>query len=447
MATVYLGKLRGPLGFSPIVAIKSLHAHLAKEASFVEMFLDEARLAARLRHTNIVPVIDVHEGDDGLFLVLEYVHGESLSRLLGLARDEKRGVPLAIVSAILCDTLRGLHAAHEAKDERGAPLGIVHRDVSPQNVLVGVDGVTRVLDFGIAKAEGRLTSTREGQVKGKLAYMAPEQLRGEELNRQTDVYAAAVVLWETLCGARLFAGANEGDTVTRALFAAVCAPSTLRAGLPAALDALVLRGLARERQDRFSSAKEMELALQAIVPPAPPSEVGAWVTGLAFESLEQRARLIAKLEADTANPAVSPAIAIDQISTAPKKRNSLRHGAIALGALSVLLVAVGLVARKESEKKTLTVAAASASEMFSASAQSSDSAAPTTSPAFAVASAASDAAPDRSHDTHATRHGHGISSPHAATSTSTSNAGCEVRNADGTIGFDTACLRAAPKKP
>src|ERR1700722_14969633 len=212
MATVHLGRLMGTGGFSRTVAIKRLLPQLARDPDFVAMFMDEARVAARIRHPNVVPTLDVLAADGQLLLVMEYVHGESLGRLLRTLRAERKRVPPAIASAILCGALHGLTAAPEAKSSgEGEPLGIVHRDVSPQNVLVGVDGVARVLDFGIAKAAGRTQTTREGNVKGKFAYMAPEQMNGEAVGRATDVYAAAVCLWETLTGERLFDADTEGQ--------------------------------------------------------------------------------------------------------------------------------------------------------------------------------------------------------------------------------------------
>src|SRR5579863_8618035 len=198
MATVHIGRLIGPVGFSRTVAIKRLHPQHAKEPDFVSMFLDEARLAARIRHPNVVPTLDVVATEGELFVVMDYVPGESLSRLAAATFAAGARFPLRAVVSIMAGSLHGLHAAHEAKSERGEPLGIVHRDVSPQNILVGIDGVARVLDFGVAKAAGRLHTTREGELKGKLAYMAPEQLETGTLTRQSDVYAAAVVLWETL---------------------------------------------------------------------------------------------------------------------------------------------------------------------------------------------------------------------------------------------------------
>jgi serine/threonine protein kinase len=191
MATVHLGRLLGPVGFSRTVAIKRLHAQFASDPEFVSMFLDEARLAARIRHPNVVPTLDVVATGGELFLVMEYVPGESIARLARALREQKQTLPTRILSAVMAGVLHGLHAAHEAKDERGHPLGIVHRDMSPQNVLVGTDGVARVLDFGVAKAAGRMQTTREGQIKGKLSYMPPEQLRGANVANPTSMRRAS----------------------------------------------------------------------------------------------------------------------------------------------------------------------------------------------------------------------------------------------------------------
>ena len=185
MATVHLGRLLGAAGFSRTVAIKRLHDGYAKDPEFVAMLLDEARLAALIRHPNVVPTLDVVAEDDELLVVMEYVEGDSVAHLTKLAQSAGQRVPVPFAAAILAQALHGLHAAHEARDKKGEPLGIVHRDVSPQNILVGVDGVARVLDFGIAKAASRATSTEDGQVKGKTAYMAPEQLQHGAVDRRT----------------------------------------------------------------------------------------------------------------------------------------------------------------------------------------------------------------------------------------------------------------------
>lgn len=293
MATVHLARLLGPVGFSRTVAIKRLHASFAQDPEFVSMFLDEARLAARIRHPNVVPVLDVVALDGELFLVMEYVQGESLARLL---RGFSRPIPVPIAARIAVDMLNGLHAAHEAKNERSEPLDIVHRDVSPHNILVGVDGIARVTDFGIAKAANRIQTTREGQLKGKLAYMAPEQLLEQPVDRRTDVYAASVVIWEALTGKRLFARDDPGATITRILQGQIAPPSSVAADVPAEVDEIVARGLTRESRDRFANAQEMALAIEHAVRLEPAARVGQWVAQVAATSLAERARAAAELE-------------------------------------------------------------------------------------------------------------------------------------------------------
>jgi serine/threonine protein kinase len=297
MASVHLGRLVGPGGFGRTVAIKRLHAKYAKDPDFVAMFLDEARLAARVQHPNVVPTIDIITTDGELFLVMEHVQGESLSRLIRAAIREAHGpIPLPVVSAILSGTLNGLHAAHDTKDERGKLLGIVHRDISPQNILVGVDGVPRVIDFGVAKAAGRVQTTQEGHIKGKLAYMAPEQLRQKGLDRTADLYAAAVVLWEALTLDRLFPGDNEAQIVAKVLAGRIPPPSELAPHISPELDAVTLRGLDRDPANRFATGREMASALESVVRPATPTEVGAWVASLAAEPLQRRVEQIAEFE-------------------------------------------------------------------------------------------------------------------------------------------------------
>jgi serine/threonine-protein kinase len=312
------------------------------------MFLDEARLAARVRHPNVASVIDVVEGQGEVVLVMEYIHGASLARLVHSAD----AVHPPIACAILCGVLTGLHAAHEAKNEHDEPLGIVHRDVSPQNIMVGVDGLPRVLDFGVAKARGRTQTTREGEIKGKLAYMPPEQLQGGVVNRQADVYSASVVLWELLTGRRLFDGPDEGSVIQRILFAPIDPPSRLVPGLPRGLDAIVMRGLSRERSSRFSTAREMALALQQGVNVASSAEVGDWVALHGEEDIERRAGLVAQIErADdcaSAESNASPAVPAPQ----RKRRIGKRLVAVALAAGAIAGAAV-LV--NHTKKATATV--------------------------------------------------------------------------------------------
>ncbi|MFO0675410.1 MAG: protein kinase [Polyangiaceae bacterium] len=295
MASVHLGRLLGPVGFARTVAIKRLHPQFAKDPEFVSMFLDEARLAARIQHPNVVQTLDVVAEGGELFLVMDFVRGETFGKLIRASRAAGAIIPLPILSAIVAGALHGLHAAHEARDETGDPLGIVHRDVSPQNILVGTDGVARVLDFGVAKAAGRIQTTQEGQLKGKMAYMAPEQLRANEVTRRTDIYAASVVLWEGITGRRLFDGDNQAFIYGRVLEGDIEPPSRF-AKIPIGLEAVVMRGLAMAPQARHATARDMAIELERAVRPAPPNEVGEWVQSIASAALEKRAAVIRSIE-------------------------------------------------------------------------------------------------------------------------------------------------------
>jgi serine/threonine-protein kinase len=299
MAAIHIGRLLGPVGFARTVAIKRLHPPLAKDPEFVAMFLDEARLAARIRHPNVVSTLDIVATEGELFVVMEYVQGESFARLMRQARTKREPIPQPIVAAIMVGVLHGLHAAHEARDEQGEPLRIVHRDVSPHNVLVGVDGAAHLIDFGIAKARGRVQVTRDGQIKGKLSYMPPEQLLGQGLDHRADVFAASIVFWEALTGRRLFEGIDDGDIYARVLHGEVEPPSLHTRGLDPSVDSIVLRGLARDRNARYPTAREMALAIEAVMPLATPSRVGAWVESLAGDSIAERMEQIADIEGGT----------------------------------------------------------------------------------------------------------------------------------------------------
>ena len=287
MATVHFGRLLGQAGFTRTVAIKRLHAQYAKDPEFAAMFMDEARLAARIHHPNVVATLDVVARDGELFLVMEYVPGESLSKLVKYAARQGEPIEPRIAVTIVAGFLHGLHAAHEARSERGEPLELVHRDVSPQNVLVGADGVPRVVDFGVAKAIGRVQSTREGQLKGKLSYMSPEQIQGLEVNRRSDVYAASIILWELLAERRLFDRESDAAVMLAVIAAEVVAPSTYAPGVPARLDRITLRGLARNPEERYRTALDMALDLEDAIPLALPSELGRWAQSVAGAELER----------------------------------------------------------------------------------------------------------------------------------------------------------------
>jgi len=263
MATVFLARRGGVGGFQRFVAIKRLHPHLQNEPEFVEMFLDEARLAALIHHPNVVPILEVGENEVGYYLVMEYVEGDTLSRIVARTMSLGQLPPRHVMLRMCLDTLAGLHAAHELRDDRGQLLGLVHRDVSPQNVLVGVDGTARITDFGVARASSRLTSTAHGKLKGKLAYMAPEQTRGDELDRRTDLFAMGIIIWEVLCARRLFKADSEAATLQRILVEPLRPPSEVLAGIPKAFDAVVLRALDRDQTKRYQNAADMADALEA----------------------------------------------------------------------------------------------------------------------------------------------------------------------------------------
>jgi serine/threonine protein kinase len=296
MATVYLARLNGEVGFGRTVAIKRLHPHLVGEQEFLAMFLDEARLAARIQHPNVVTTLDVVTEGRELFIVMEYVKGESLSRLLRFSQEAGQSIPIPVATAIGIQLLSGLHAAHEAHDENGYALSIVHRDVSPQNVLVGVDGVTRVLDFGIAKATTQLHTTREGQVKGKLAYMSPEQIFGAEVTRATDIYASGVVLWESLACRRLFQAETDGAVIKKILDGDIKPPSLFNPEVPPELDRVVLKALSKDAADRYATAHQMAEDVDQALHAASNMKVSQWVTALAGKGLAARSELVAEIE-------------------------------------------------------------------------------------------------------------------------------------------------------
>jgi eukaryotic-like serine/threonine-protein kinase len=298
MATVHFGRLDGAGGFSRVVAIKRLLTHLVQNREFTEMLLTEARLAARVRHPNVAATLDVVATKGDVLLVLDYVHGEALSTLCRTqAKEKKEQVPLPIAVGISLDMLQGLAAIHDATDEKGRSLSLVHRDVSPPNVLVGADGVARVLDFGIATALEHIEETAPERRKGKRGYMSPEQLRGERLTQRSDVFSAGIVIWELLALRRLFPADQEkepGEAVLRGDYPRV---SQYRPDVPLALDDIVMRALSSEPEARFGSMHELAEAVENAAPPrANARRIGEWVLDLARDALADRTRKVARVE-------------------------------------------------------------------------------------------------------------------------------------------------------
>ncbi len=297
MATVYVGRVRGPLGFSRLVAIKRAHPHLLEDQTFAKMLVDEAKLASRIHHPNVVAVLDIERDNRAsestdLRLVMEYVEGASLSDLLQAAESKPGALPAGVVVRIVLDACAGLQVAHELTDEQGGVLGIVHRDVSPHNILVGVDGLARLSDFGIAKETSKPGSTTTGSLKGKLAYMAPEYIGGGDIDARADVFALGVVLWEAIAQKKLFRGSNDLETLQRVATAIVPSLGEVSPAAAKAFDELLQVALARDPKERFSSARAFGNALEAEARSAgllaSHAEVAAVVRELAKDTLESR---------------------------------------------------------------------------------------------------------------------------------------------------------------
>lgn len=280
MASVYLARLSSVTSsgeFARWVAVKTIHAHIASHPRFVTMFLDEARLAAQLDHPNLCSVFDFGEDEGTYYLAMEYLHGETLGVLARHVWSCGLPMPFELSARIVADAARGLHAAHELKLKDGAPAGVVHRDVSPENLFVTYSGATKVVDFGVARSNQQDDQTKTGELKGKLAYMAPEQIREQGLDRRVDLWALGVVLWEVTVGKRLFRREGDADTLFAVLRDEIVPPSRLRPGYPAALEAIVMKALSRTPGERFATALEMARALDAFITstglPAGTSEV------------------------------------------------------------------------------------------------------------------------------------------------------------------------------
>lgn len=262
MAELYLARSLGIHGFEKLVVLKLVLAHLAEDRQFVEMFLGEARLAATLDHPNIVHVTDIGEVGGEPFFVMEYVHGQDLRSVLRTCSKRKRKLPLPVALTTVAGAAAGLHYVHEKRDGEGRYLGLVHRDVSPSNVMLSYEGGVKLVDFGIAKATEIAQATRAGVLKGKVNYMAPEQCDGKAIDRRTDVFALGIMLYETTLGRRLFSGDNDYHIMSRIVRGVFAKPSELQPHYPAKLEEIVLRALSADPDDRYASAQEVLKAVE-----------------------------------------------------------------------------------------------------------------------------------------------------------------------------------------
>jgi len=292
MATLFLGRRRGAAGFAKHVAIKVVHEHLAEDPSFVRMFVDEALLSARIAHPNVVHVEELRELEGRHFLVMEFVRGVSLWQLLATLAKRGRRVNPEVATYIASKVADGLHAAHEVRGARGELLNVVHRDVSPQNVLLSYQGNIKLIDFGVAKARGRLEETSGGSIKGKFRYMSPEQAWGRPVDRRSDVYALGTVLWELLTMRRRFEAKQDAMILDLVRDPEPVPASELADDIPPALDAVVLKAQAKRPEDRYQSAQEFRTALLRAVPEAAilhDSQIGALLRQVMADHIEKEA--------------------------------------------------------------------------------------------------------------------------------------------------------------
>jgi len=398
MATVFLGSLEGALGFRQLVAIKRPHPHLLEDPGFRDALLREARLAAGIHHANVVDVRDVEIVGDAVQLVMDYIEGASLGDLVRTCASEGRALPPGVAVRVVLDACAGLHAAHELTGDTGRALGLVHRDVSPQNVLVGVDGVARVTDFGIAKCiETSDPGTSRESLKGKVGYMAPEYVRGEAVDRRVDVFALGVVLWEALCGRRLFRGQSDAETLKRVLSATVPPVSDASPGL-APLDAAVAQALHRDPSLRFPTteamAHDLELAATAhgLVAGAP--DVGRFVRETLGPRLEERRRALREARTDPPPPPTQkPLELLESTTTVPqparRRASRVRLGLVVAGV--VVVACAGAVALSRSRGASVPASSASVPTAPAATVVAAPpaTAAPVTAPSAPATSAAS----------------------------------------------------------
>lgn len=360
MAEVFLASFTGLAGFSKLVAIKRIRPHLASTPEALEMFLDEARLAARLNHGSIVQIFDLEQIDGQHLIVMEYVHGKTLFDVLRAAGERHVKLSLDSFVTIAHGMLSGLDVAHSHRDNRGIPTPIVHRDVSPQNLLISYDGLVKLADFGIAKAEGCLHKTQTGFIKGKFAYMSPEQQRGEPLDPRSDIYSAGVVMYEMLVGRNLFAQAIQDpfrpvETVFRK---AIVPPSTQSTGYPEELDEIIMRMLSVSVRKRYQSCQEIISELSEVTALTPnPAELASFMKALfpeapsrdqllidTIDTSVNQTRIVAEKQADLtsdanliesvrsveATPASSPQSFDGQLSALVREHQRPGHNAIVL---------------------------------------------------------------------------------------------------------------------
>ena len=262
MAEVFKAKTYGVQGFERFLAIKRILPNMAEDDEFINMFVDEARIAVQLTHANVVQIYELGKFENQFYIAMEYVSGRDMRQVLDKLRKEKTTVPVPTTAFVISKICEGLDYAHRRTDPSGRPLNLIHRDVSPQNILVGYEGAVKITDFGIAKAEDRASKTQAGVLKGKFAYMSPEQVRGLPIDRRSDIFAVGILMYEMLTGERLFVGESDFTTLEKVRNAEVPPPRMHNPDIPEELEAIVLKTLSRDRDERYQWASELHDDLQ-----------------------------------------------------------------------------------------------------------------------------------------------------------------------------------------
>ena len=265
MAEVFKAKVVGVEGFERIVALKRILPNIAEDEEFITMFIDEAKIAVQLQHANIAQIFDLGKVDDAYFIALEYVQGRDLRGIFDDLRRHRQTMPMPQVCYVIMQVCEGLDYAHNKRDAQGRALNLVHRDVSPQNVLIGYEGEVKLIDFGIAKAAGKASKTQAGILKGKFGYMSPEQVRGLSIDRRSDIFAVGIILYEMLTGERLFVGESDFSTLEKVRNVEVVPPSSFNSEIPEQLERIVLKALAKDLEDRYQNALDLHDDLQAFL--------------------------------------------------------------------------------------------------------------------------------------------------------------------------------------
>ena len=370
MADVFLAVSHGAAGVAKLAVLKEPRPEMAADPDLMGMFLDEAGLAARLNHPNIVQTYEVGQDGARYFIAMEYLEGQPLNRIRSKLKNTG-GFPLAMQVRVLAEALAGLHYAHELKDYDGRPLNVVHRDVTPQNIFVTYNGHTKLVDFGIAKAESSAVSTRTGVLKGKMSYMSPEQARGDKVDRRTDIFAAGVLLWEAVAGKRMFKGLSDVVLLGKITHGELVPIREVVPGVPAELERIIGRALAFKPDDRYPTAAEMQAELEHYLGESTERTSPAALASLMTESFrEEREKIQAVIELQlrqvepraTAEslPRIDPARILGTTSLTDADNQSapsLRTG----GSLtSATAVSTGMPSRPQAPKRSVVFAVAAA---------------------------------------------------------------------------------------